>query len=527
MEVASEAHPKRPPDAPPAALAIDGLSKSFGSNRVLSSVSLTVEPGQVHVLVGENGSGKSTLIKVLSGYHPPDPGGSVRVGGEELREVSSARVRRAGCRFVHQDLGLVADLTVLDNMLLGAGFPTRFGTVRRAEAEAKARASLDRLGLSVGVRQRVRELGAAARTGVAIARALQPDPEWPARLLVLDEPTATLPSDEVDELLSAVHAAAGQGVGVLFVTHHLEEVFRVGDVVTVLRDGVVVGHSEVTGLDRSYLVELLIGRSLETLHQQADVPESHADRPCLTVRAVHGAGLRGVSIDARPGEVVGVAGLTGSGRETLLGALFGAGAREGGDVAVAGGVIPPNRPDQAMRGGIGFLPSDRKAAGGVMALTAQENLTLGDLGAFWTRLRLNHRAERAEAARWFERLDVRPRDGIRLPLATFSGGNQQKILFAKWLRRKPVVLLLDEPTQGVDIGAKTEIHRQLLALAASGTAVIVSSTDLEELAALASRVLVMQEGRITTELSGDALNPHGIAAACVAGAGELVGQEGS
>jgi ribose transport system ATP-binding protein len=490
---------------PQPALSITGLSKSFGGTRALSDFSLTIQPGEIHVLVGQNGSGKSTLIKVLSGYHLPDAGGEVLASGERLQFGSADHAYRLGCRFVHQDLGLIASASVLDNLFLGSGFPTRMATIRQRAAIAAARENLRQAGLDVNPRSLVADLPAAQRTGVAVARALRPDPLHPARVLVLDEPTATLPTDEVDHLLDILRTAARRQVAILFVTHHLDEVFRIADRVTILRDGVVVSTSPIAEIDQPTLVEQLVGDVVEEARRSGGRPSGPPAVTALQVEGLTSGVVRDMSLCVSRGEIVGLAGLTGSGRERALGAIFGAVPRDAGLVSVGGRVVSGGRPDLAVAAGLGFLPGDRQVHGGIMNLNARENLTLPDLRPFWSRLHLHHKQEMAETRRWFARLMVRPADAVQQPLASFSGGNQQKVLFGKWLRQRPSAFLLDEPTQGVDVGAKAELHRQLLTLAAEGTAVLLSSTDIEELAALCDRVVVFRAGRIAHELNGDQL----------------------
>ena len=495
------------------ALAIWGLSKSFAGSVALSDFRLRVQPGQVHVLIGQNGSGKSTLIKILSGYHQPDPGGEVRVGDEPLTFGSGDRAYRLGCRFVHQDLGLVLSSSVLDNLSLGAGYPTRLATIRKRAAFASARATLRRVGLDLDPATTVADLPAAQRTGVAIARAMRADPLHPARVLVLDEPTATLPTDEVDHLLGILRTAAGNGVAILYVTHHLDEVFRIADHVTVLRDAVRVFSSPITDVDRDTLVEQLVGDAVD-VPRRTGGDGAHVARTAgagaLVVTAVSCGVIRDISLSVGVGEIVGIAGLTGSGSDTVLGAIFGALPRDAGHVLVNGRQLPSGRPDLAIAAGVGYLPGDRKVQGGIMGLSARENLTLNNLRPFWSRWRLSRRMELAETRSWFAKLHVHPVDAPQQLLERFSGGNQQKILFAKWLRCQLVAFLLDEPTQGVDVGAKVALHRQLLEVAAQGTAVVLSSTDIDELAVLCDRVLVFRDGRIVHELGGDQVQPAAI-----------------
>lgn len=501
--------------APRRALVARGLSKSFGGVPALSSVDLTIDSGEIHALVGENGSGKSTLIKILSGFHRPGSG-DVAIDGTPVALGSADEAYARGCRFVHQDLGLVETASVLDNLYLNAGFPCRFGTIRPNASRDRARMELAAVGLGdLDPRTPVATLSPAVKTGIAVTRALLRDDNVEPKLLVLDEPTATLPDNEVRQLLDIVRRVARTGVGVLYVTHRLDEVFELADKVTVLRDGRRAATEKVSDLDRRRLINLLVGSEFDDIHAASESLHSERGPAVLRVRSLRAGPLRGVDLDARAGDVIGIAGITGSGRETILGSLFGATPREGGTVEVEGELVPAMHPPAAMRRGLAYLPPDRKVHGGLMELSARENLTLSDLAPFWKGLRLRRSAEIVEAKHWFEHLAVRPSGGYDKALSTFSGGNQQKVLFGKWLRRNPKVFLLDEPTQGVDVGAKAELHRQLLAAADAGSAVIVSSSDVDELAALCHRVLVLRDGEVVADMTGSDVSVLTITRECL------------
>src|SRR3954463_11221494 len=490
-----------------AVLEVDTVSKTFTRTQALAGVSMTIQPGEVHALLGQNGSGKSTLIKILSGYHAPDPGGGIRIEGHELPFEAPMQSYRLGCRFVQQDLGLVGTLSVEDNMSLGSGFPTAWGTIRARASRAQATADLAKLNLDIDPKAMVSTLSASERTGVAIARALREDPEFPHCLLVLDEPTATLPVDEVDHLLDRVAAVAATGIGVLYVTHHLGEVFRVAQKVSVFRDGKVVGQGPVADFDHASIVQLLAGEELlaeetESRRQKAARAATRTHETVFEISDLHAGAANGISLSAERGEIVGIAGLAGSGRDTVLGAAFGSLPRTGGEVKGAGKALPSSRPDLAIGQGVAYVAPDRKPGGGVMPMSARENLTLPDLKPFWKGGVVRRKAEKRVTKEWFERLSVRPANAADEPLGIFSGGNQQKILFGKWLSQKPPVFLLDEPTQGVDVGAKSDLHRELVTAAQEGAAVVVSSSDLEELADLCDRVLWIVDGKISRVLEG-------------------------
>jgi ribose transport system ATP-binding protein len=510
-----------PADKRPA-LAVTGLSKRFGASVALQDVGLTIGHGEVHALLGENGSGKSTLIKILSGFHRPDAG-TVSVSGQPLPFGHPASSYRLGARFVHQDLGLVDSIPVLDNLAIGAGFATRLGTISARRSIARATADLARVGLTVDPEATVGSLSPATRTGVAIVRALREDPGSPVRLLVLDEPTATLPATEVERLMETIRMVSAAGVGVLYVTHRLDEIFTIADNVTVLRDGREVATVPTSSLDHRRLVDLLVGEELTAAHHVAETLPgggewpAEGEQPALSLRGITAASLEGFSADIRVGHITGIAGITGSGRESVLGAAFGAIDRTG-EVITAGGVrLAPSRPDLAMRHGISYLPADRARNAAILSLSARENISLSSLRPFRRFATMWRRPERRTALSWFERLSVRPPDLVDLPLESFSGGNQQKIMFAKWLRRDPAVFLLDEPTQGVDVGAKALLHQQLVQAAAGGAAIVISSSDVDELAAICQRVIVCRGGRAAADLRGGEVSARAISRECLLG----------
>jgi ribose transport system ATP-binding protein len=498
------------------ALRIDGVTKGFGATVALKPLDLEIARGEIHALVGENGSGKSTFIKLLAGYHSPDEGEAL-VDGQPLKLGSADSANALGIRFVHQDLGLIPELSVEDNLHLTHGFPSRFGTLRAKALRARAEKAIARLNMSVDPAELVATLSPAQRTGVAVARALMEDEGAPVRVIVMDEPTATLPQDEVSRLLDLVRDVAAQDVAVIYVTHRLDELFGFADRVTVLRDGVRQATLPMGGLSRREIVNLMVGAEFDEAHAEAQVLETVEHVPLLKVSGLDSAPLRDVSMTVASGEIVGIAGLTGSGRETMLAAIFGGTPREGGEVYVEDSLVPPHRPDAAVKLGVGYVPPDRKVSGALLELTARENLVLPSLRSLWRFPFLRKGTETREAQHWFEELDVRPRDGLGRELSTFSGGNQQKVVLAKWLRIGSRVLLLDEPTQGVDVGAKAVIYRHLVKAAADGACVVIASSDSDELAAICHRVLVLQDGQLASELVGDAVTTKNIGAGVLGG----------
>jgi ribose transport system ATP-binding protein len=494
------------------ALQVRGLSKTFPGQRALIDVDLEVRPGEVRALVGQNGCGKSTMIKILAGYHDPDPGGEVHVDGKPLALGTAGAGDHAGLRFVHQDLGLVPTLDTRDNLAMGHGYErNRFGLISWRKEYRLARDTLKGLGYDFDVRQPTSHLVISQRTAIALARALSPR-ATPARVLVLDEPTANLPAAEITRLFDTVRAVRDRGVAVLFVSHHLDEVFSLCDTVTVLRDGRHIITRPVEGLDEDGLIGLMIGRQLE----QFLVPHESAGRtgdPVLQAHDLHAGVLAGVDLEARPGEIVGVAGITGSGREELALALFG-GVQRTGSVSVAGRAILAHRPDKAVEAGLALVPAERHANAAFLESTLRENVSIVSPGDFLRGGLLNRKAEVSEVTTWLQKLKVKPPHPER-NLSTLSGGNQQKVMLARWMRQKPKVLVLDEPTQGVDVGAKADIHSLVEEAAEQGAAVLVISTDHTELTRLCERVVVLRGGRVADVLRRPHIDPDRITASTI------------
>ena len=468
---------------------------------MLNDFDLDLFPGEVHGLVGMNGSGKSTLIKLLAGYHAPDPGSSVSVQGVEVEIADTQAAHHLGLRFVHQDLGLVEVMSAVENLYLGGGFPS--GPMRRIDWRRARRQTEDRLhalGFSFDVGVPIGQLSSAERTGIAIARALLDDER--AKVLVLDEPTASLNMGDAAVLFSAVARLKESGVGVLFVSHHLEEVFDTCDRVTVLRDGVKVATYKVDEIDRGTLVQAMTGGVVLEAHRGS--AEVLAVDPVMTATRLCGEVVDNVSLVALPGKVLGVAGLTGSGRDELLSMIFGALSRAG-EVSVDGCILTSGKPAESVAAGVAFVPADRHADGAVGSMSVRENITLADLRSLGGALGfLSVTREREHVDEWIERLSVHPPNSEAV-FSTLSGGNQQKVVLAKWLRAAPRLLLLDDPTQGVDVRAKAMIHSLIRQAATEGLAVVVASSDDRELCQVCDEVLVMIDGRVGEVLAGSAL----------------------
>ena len=505
----------------PALLRIEHLSKMFPGQVALDDVDLTIEAGSTHALVGQNGSGKSTLIKILAGYHQPtgDDATATYYGndpaGEPLDLGDGRAAERVGVRFVHQDLGLVDGLTTVENLALGNGFTTRFGKINWRADIVRARWALAQIGFdSVDVKLPVGMLAPAQKTGVALARALL---GWEdhAHLLVLDEPTASLPASDVQHLFEAIRRLKERGVAILYVSHHLDEVFEIADEVSVLRDGRRVTTERVDELDHDGLIELMIGHKIVQGRSGAGPAR---DEVLVDVAGLSGGSVHGVDLRIRAGEVVGVAGITGSGRETLIPLLTGQTPSQSGSVLINGMYTDNYAPRDVIRAGGAFVTADRKGLGLFPLMSVLDNTTICDVGRNATRGRINKASERADGAGWIDALSVKTASPFT-PIAALSGGNQQKVIFARGLRLAPYVLMLDEPTQGIDVGAKEEIHSLIDRTANQGSAVIVASTDTDELVRVATRVVVMRNGRIVAELEGDAINSVSIERAQLALAG--------
>jgi ribose transport system ATP-binding protein len=491
------------------ALDLRSVSKSFGGVRVLHDVSLSVRPGEIHAIVGQNGSGKSTLAKVLSGFHQPEPGaelslfetpGSFPLDGSQRRRM----------HFVHQDLGLVDSLGVIDNIGLSHGYRTQhLGKVDWRHSRERARSVLARFDLGdLDLNTPVGDLTASQRAIVAIARGLL---GWDSDqgLLVLDETTAALPPDEVRVLVRSVREVVARGAGVLYITHRLDEVFEFTDRVSVLRDGRLVATRNTDEISREDLIVMMVGNRLAAARDPAPAREE-VGFECVGVSA---PGLSSVDLRLRKGEIVGVAGMLGSGRERLANALVGASRRTAGTVLVSNREVRATSLHRAMREGMALVPSDRIRRGVVPTLSVRENITLARLSPLWRRGRLSRKREAAEVSTWIDAVDLRPADPER-QIVTLSGGNQQKALLARALRLRPEVLILDEPTQGVDVGAKSAIYALLREAAARGTAVLLCTAEPEDLAEVCHRVLVMRNGTIADELSGDRLTQHDVLLSC-------------
>jgi ribose transport system ATP-binding protein len=507
------------PQADTPLLEMHGIVKSFPGVRALDGVDLDVRAGEVHCLLGQNGAGKSTLIKVLAGAHQPDAG-TITWRGEPASLTDPQAAMSLGIATIYQELDLVAGLSVADNIFLGREH-ARFGLARPAVANRAAGELLNRLGHpEIRPGAEVGSLSAAAQQMVSIARALSQD----ARLIIMDEPSAVLDNEEVERLFDVIRDLTAHGVAVVYISHRLEEIRQVGDRITVLKDGRTVA----TGLPARdtptrEVITLMTGRTIEYVFPPRRAAVDTASSPLLEVE---GLGLRGVFADVSftvaPGEIVGLAGLVGSGRSEILETVYGARRATAGTVRLAGRRLRPGDVGAAVAAGVGLAPEERKSQGLLLDDAIYRNISISSLGRFARGGFLRAGAEKAAAREQVQALDVRPADVTRM-VRTLSGGNQQKVVLARWLLRDCRLLLLDEPTRGVDVGARSEIYALIRTLADRGVAVVVVSSEIPEVLGLADRVLVIADGVVVTEAPADALDEHRVLDLVMEGTGVHAG----
>ncbi len=458
---------------------MSGVSKAYGGAYALRGVDLELRQGEVHALVGENGAGKSTLMKVLAGVHRHD-GGTMTLDGKPVSFGSVAEARRHGIVMVYQELMLFPDLSVAENLYLG----TERGLINHRRLLERARTDLAAIELDVDPATPVRKLGIGEQQLVEIASALVHD----SRILIMDEPTAALSAVESERLFSLIDSLKARGVSIIYISHRLEEIFRLADRVTVLRDGRLVGTHEIAAVSPDMVIKEMVGRSV------LNYSRKRVERGEIMARfEFEGPDLKPGKLELRQGEIVGLAGVIGSGRSTVLNALFGLTGK------ASWNGMPVNSPRDALRRGLVLVPGDRKMQGMVAELPATQNISLATLERLSRFGVMNARAEKSQADEWSGRLSLRPRDPNK-PAGTFSGGNQQKIVVGKMLATEPTVLLLDEPTRGVDVGARAELYELISELADEGLGLIIGSSDTSELISLSDRILVFRHGAVVTEL---------------------------
>jgi ribose transport system ATP-binding protein len=489
----SEANSVAPPSRAPL-VRVAGIAKSFGGVRALRGVNFEVFPGEVHALLGENGAGKSTLIKILSGVHSYDEG-AIEIEGKKVTFDSPAQSRNAGIAVVYQDLSLVESLSVGANLMLGREPRTRLGFLKKRQLMAEVSDFLKQHNIPLDPRAPVSSLSFAYRQMTEICKALMGD----VRILILDEPTSALTGDEEQILFDAIHTVTGRGVGVIYVTHRLNEVFRISQRVTVFRDGVNAGLFATAETDMKQLVAAIVGPDHSLSKANAAAVDSGASvapgDAILSLSEVVNDRLRGVNLALRKGEIHGLAGLVGSGRTEILQTIFGLRAIASGEIVIDGASLNNSAPSDAIERGIALVPEDRQLQGLVLEHSIERNLTLPRLAHFSKWGWLQHRASALQAQAAMSQLSVKA-PGPWTYVKNLSGGNQQKVVFAKWNHPRPRVLLLDEPTVGVDVGAREEIYGLIRDNARAGAGVLIVSSDLAELMLLCDRISVVVDGRI-------------------------------
>jgi rhamnose transport system ATP-binding protein len=492
------------PSDPTPVLSLQDASKAFAGVHALEGVSLDLYAGEAHALVGENGAGKSTLVKILGGVHQPDAG-TLRMNGREIVLGGTADAREAGIAVIYQEPTLFPDLSVAENVFIGRQ-PLRSG--RRIDyraMEAEVNKIFERLGVQMDPDRIARGLSIAEQQIVEIAKALSSE----ARILIMDEPTAALSPVEVQRLFRIAERLREDGAAVLFISHRLEEVFALCQRVTILRDGKLVMSQQLAGLTSDDLIRGMVGRELREGEHVAHTPGStvlEVDR--LTREGV----FVDISFEVRAGEVIALAGLVGAGRSEVARAVFGIDRYDAGSVRMCGEKLRRGSPTAAMSAGIGFVPEDRRQHGLVMDFSTEDNIALASLHRLRRRGLLFSATERKFSLEWANRLQVKY-GRLSNPVASLSGGNQQKVVLAKWLSREPRLLIVDEPTRGIDVGTKAEVHRLLSALADRGVAVLMISSELPEVLSVADRILVMREGRLVSSLAHDEASEERIIAA--------------
>ncbi len=500
----------------PPLLQLTAVTKSFGAVRALRGISFDLQAGEVHALLGENGAGKSTLIKVVTGAHQPDSG-HLEIAGQRLTALNPTSAREAGIACIYQQPALFPDLTVAENIALRLGKTTPLCRVRWSEHRKRADELLRRIGADIDPGAEVRALSMPEQQLVEIACALGAS----ARIVIMDEPTASLTQSEQQLLFGVVRNLRAAGVGVIYISHRLEEIFALADRVTVLRDGESVGTRPIGELNEAELIRLMIGREM------AHIYPDRGGTPGEIVLAVKGlncaaGGVRDVTLDLRAGEVLGLAGLVGAGRTELARVLFGITPADSGEIRLNGKPLRIGSPAEAVAQGIAYVPEDRRRHGVILEMPIADNMTMAVHARIFPGTWLRSGVERRLALDYIRDLGIKAY-GPEAPGGSLSGGNQQKVALARWLATRPRVLILDEPTQGVDVGAKSEIHKLIRQLAQQGLAVLMISSDLPEVLGMSDRIAVMRGGTITAMLPGGA-NAHEVMAAAL---GQEEGNQGA
>ncbi len=490
------------PESTTPRLVLRDVAKSFGPVLALRSVSLEVTPGSIHALVGENGAGKSTLVKIVAGVHRRDSG-ELLLDGESVDFHSTAESKSAGVAVIYQEPTLFPDLSVTENIFMGRQPLASGRRIDRARMHRETKALFDRLGVSIDPRRPALGLSIADQQIIEIAKAISLD----ARVLIMDEPTAALSGIEVERLFAVARSLRDEGRALVFISHRFDEVFALCDMVTVMRDGEYVATRPVAETSVDEIVEMMVGREVGDLFPKT---EASVGEPVLQVEGLNRTGVfHDVSFTVRAGEIVGLAGLVGAGRSEIARAVFGVDRYESGSVRLFGEPVPAHNPRAAIRAGMAFIPEDRRKQGLVTEASVARNVAGVIRGGLSKAGFLTARAENRAAGPWAARLEVKT-NALDMDAVTMSGGNQQKVVIAKWLATNPKLLIIDEPTRGIDVGTKAEVHRLLSELAGQGLAILMISSELPEVLGMADRVLVVCEGRLTADFPRNEATPENV-----------------
>jgi rhamnose transport system ATP-binding protein len=494
-------------------LQLNQITKSFGAVRALKGVSFDLRPGEVHALLGENGAGKSTLIKIITGAHQPDSG-SIEINGKQFSRLTPASAHASGIAVIYQQPALFPDLSVVENIALALENPTPFRAIRWRNRHTRAAGLLQSVGANIDPSLEVRQLSMPEQQLVEIARAVGTG----ARILILDEPTASLTKKEVELLYAVIRDLRSRGVGMIYISHRLEEIFAIADRVTVLRDGESVGTNPIDSINEAQLIRMMVGREVSTIYPPRQPSSSSSAALASIALAVQNLSCRAsnitnISFELRSGEILGLAGLVGAGRTELARVLFGITPADSGEILVNGQRAQIRTPRDAVDNGIAYVPEDRRRHGVILEMAVAANITMSIHSEVFPDTWLRFNAERSLSENFVRDLAIKT-STVDATGSTLSGGNQQKVALARWLAAKPKILILDEPTQGVDIGAKSEIHKLIRRLATQGMAVLMISSDLPEVLGMSDRIAVMRGGTIVAMLPANS-SAHDVMAAAL------------
>jgi ABC-type sugar transport system ATPase subunit len=487
------------------ALRMEHISKTFFGNRVLNDVNFCTIPGEVHVLLGENGAGKSTLMKIAAGVYTKDPGeGKIFFFDKEVELNGIKDAQMYGLAIIHQELNLLPNKTVYQNIFI-ENEPMKNGLIKTVDTNRMITESerlLQKLGISLEVTQQIKNLSVAQQQMVEVAKALSQN----AKILVMDEPTSSLTSNEIKTLFEIIRKLKKSGVSIIYISHRMEEIKEIGDRITILRDGEFIGTEKVSEVTLDQIVTMMVGRKVTNLfHKSVHRPGELA----LETRGLTGLRFRNCSIKVHVGEVVSLAGLIGAGRTELVKAIFGADPIIGGELFIRGNKVLKPTPRKSIKNGLGLLPEDRKKEGLILQMSVEQNIVSASLNRFFPSRLVNKKKQRTVAQKFADEVDVQP-SNVRYYAGRLSGGNQQKVVIAKWLATECDILILDEPTRGIDIGAKAEIYELIDSLANEGKAILIVSSDQMEVAGISDKVYVMRDGEISGELKGNEISPENI-----------------